>query len=230
MLFVFEDRPSDSPFVERIWRTRSERAGAFTSVAVCQWEMVVTRHNGAATLTVRGPETRATPALIPQDAEFLGITFKLGALLPHLPPRHLVDGAVTLPDAARCSFWLGGAMWPCPDYDNAETFVARLARDGLLLFDPVVQAALHGRPRERSVRSVQRRFVHATGLTQSAIWQIERARRAAALLTGGVPILDTVDQAGYFDQPHLTRELRRLIGQTPAQILRSGESAYLALA
>jgi len=31
MIFSFEERPSDSPFVERIWRTQSERAGAFTS-------------------------------------------------------------------------------------------------------------------------------------------------------------------------------------------------------
>lgn len=85
MTFVFEDRPSDSPFVERIWRTRSEHAGAFTSVAVCRWEMVVTRHNGATALTVRGPETRATPALIPPDAEFLGITFRLGPFCPICP-------------------------------------------------------------------------------------------------------------------------------------------------
>lgn len=75
------------------------------------------------------------------------------------------------------------------------------------------------------MRSVQRRFARATGLTQSAIWHIERAQRAAALLTSGVAILDTVDQAGYFDQPHLTRELRRLIGRTPAQILRARGSA-----
>lgn len=138
---------------------------------------------------------------------------------------------MTLPDTdGRDAFWLGGALWPCPDYDNADTFVARLAHDGLLTRDPIVEAALHRGPRERSERSVQRRFAQATGLTQSAVWQIERAHRAAALLTGGVTILDTVDQAGYFDQPHLTRELRRLIGQTPAQIRRAGESAAPALA
>ena len=30
------------------------------------------------------------------------------------------------------------------------------------------------------------------------------------------------DDAGYFDQPHLTRSLKRLIGQTPAELLRVG--------
>ncbi len=39
------------------------------------------------------------------------------------------------------------------------------------------------------------------------------------LLQQGVSIVDTVDQAGYADQPHLTRSLKRFIGQTPAQLL-----------
>lgn len=69
MIFSFEERPSDSSFVERIWRTQSERAGAFTSLAASHWEMVVMRHNGKMTLTVRGPETKATPAYCSVQAE-----------------------------------------------------------------------------------------------------------------------------------------------------------------
>jgi methylphosphotriester-DNA--protein-cysteine methyltransferase len=65
---------------------------------------------------------------------------------------------------------------------------------------------------------VQRRFLRATGLTHGAVSQIERAHRAVALLRQGVSILDTVERAGYADQPHLTRSLKRLIGQTPAQL------------
>jgi AraC-like DNA-binding protein len=51
--------------------------------------------------------------------------------------------------------------------------------------------------------------------------QIERAHAAADLLRGGVPLLDVVDQAGYFDQPHMTRSLKRFLGQTPVQIASS---------
>ena len=29
MFIIFEDRLSDSPFVERVWRCHSERAGTF---------------------------------------------------------------------------------------------------------------------------------------------------------------------------------------------------------
>jgi len=64
------------------------------------------------------------------------------------------------------------------------------------------------------------RFLQATGLTHKTIRQIERAKHALVLLQQGVPILDVVYQAGYFDQPHLTRSLKHLLGQTPAQIIR----------
>jgi methylphosphotriester-DNA--protein-cysteine methyltransferase len=50
--------------------------------------------------------------------------------------------------------------------------------------------------------------------------QIERARHAATLLKDGVSILDAVHEAGYFDQAHLTRSLKHLIGQTPVEIGR----------
>jgi hypothetical protein len=46
MLLVFEDRPSDSPVVERVWRCQSDRAGAFLSVAASHFEMAVTRQQG----------------------------------------------------------------------------------------------------------------------------------------------------------------------------------------
>ena len=57
MFLIFDDRPSDSPFVQRIWRCHSERAGSFLSIAASHWEMVVTRLKGKTTLTVRGPVT-----------------------------------------------------------------------------------------------------------------------------------------------------------------------------
>jgi methylphosphotriester-DNA--protein-cysteine methyltransferase len=52
---------------------------------------------------------------------------------------------------------------------------------------------------------------------------MERAQRASARLQQGGSILDTVFELGYYDQPHLTRALKRWIGHTPAQIQRPGE-------
>jgi AraC-like DNA-binding protein len=77
---------------------------------------------------------------------------------------------------------------------------------------------LLGRPCELSLRSAQRHFLRSTGVTYTTFRQIERARYAINLLREGVSILDVVSRLGYFDQAHLTRSLRRFIGQTPAQV------------
>jgi AraC-like DNA-binding protein len=217
-LFTFELRSSRSALIEQTWQTRSEPAPSFISVAASQWEMVVTRQRGTARLTVRGPETRATTAPIPADAEFFGIQFSLGTFMPGLPPGRLVDGSLTLPPAAGPTFWLDGAEWELPGPDNADVFAARLARAGLLAHDPVVPAALHGDAAGLSRRTVERRVARATGLTQGAIGQIKRAERAVELLRLGLSPLDVADRAGYADQPHLTRSVRRFAGRTPAQI------------
>lgn len=220
MAFDFTERPSDSPLVNLIWRTESGAARSFTTVAGCHWEMVITQQRGQTCVTLVGPETRSTPAPIPEDATFIGIQFKLGAFMPHLSPSHFVDTGMQLPDASRRAFWLQGSAWAFPDYDNADTFVERLVREGLLVFDPTVKQALHNESVHLSPRSVQRAFVRATGLSQRKIAQIERARRAMTLLESGISILDTVVRAGYADQAHLTRSLKHLVGRTPAQLLR----------
>lgn len=219
MELVFDERLSDSPLVESVWRSHSERAGSFMSTAASQTEMVVTRYQGKTSFTVRGPETRATEADYPADTEFFGIIFRLGTFLPHLPTRMIMDRRdLTLPEASSGSFWLQGSAWQFPDFDNADTFVNRLTRVGLLAHDPVVDAVLDGSPYPLSVRAVQYRFLQATGLTYNTIQQIERARRAITLLQRGWSILDTIAEAGYYDQPHLTRAMKRYAGETPAKI------------
>ena len=224
MLILEDDRPSDSPCVERVWRARSAGSGCLLSTADWRSELVVTRYQGRLAVTLRGPETRASRMSYPPDAEWLGIRLQPGAFLTCWPARELVDGGVTLPLATRASFWLDGSAWPAPDYDNVDTFVARMVRAGLLGIDRAVPAALRGELSDASLRTVQRRFVQVTGVTRSAARQIERAHYAALLLKRGESIADATHAAGYFDQPHMTRSLKRLIGQTPAALLRDGSA------
>ena len=49
----FEDRPSDYPFVEKVWRCRSDRADSFLSVAANNFEMAITRLGGKSFLTLQ---------------------------------------------------------------------------------------------------------------------------------------------------------------------------------
>ena len=131
---LFEDRLSDSPLVERVWRCRSERGGKFISMAASHFEMVVTRLRGKSFLTVRGPETKATILDCPEDGEWVFVRFKLGTFMPQLPPGGLKDhNDVTLLVASSRTFWLNGSSWQYPDFENAETFVQRLTKDGLIL-------------------------------------------------------------------------------------------------
>jgi Helix-turn-helix domain len=224
------ERLSDSPYIERVWYSRSDYGGAFVSIAQADWNMVVTTYRGRTVLTLRGPETRATPAFAPPDAEFMGIHFKAGTLMPDFPAGSLMDRCdVNLAAASSRSFWLKGSAWEFPNFENAETFVDWLVRDGLLIRDPVVGAVLRGEQGGLSLRTTQRRFLQATGLTQSLAAQIARARHATNLLKQGVPIIDTVYRAGYADQPHLTRSLKRFIGHTPAQIISTSRTKPMSL-
>ena len=215
-----EERFSDAPFVERVWRSEGTPPGPFLSMADIECGLVVSKYQGRTIITLRGPSIQATPAFCPPDVEFFGIQFKAGTLLRNLPARHVMDRHdLNLPEAGGQTFWLHGASWQYPDFENADTFVWRLVREGVLEYDPVVGAMLQGHPVDTSVRTVQRRFLQATGLTLSTIQQINRAQQATSLLKQGRPILEVVHEAGYFDQPHLTRSLKQLIGLTPAQIL-----------
>ena len=229
MIIIDEERASDSPFVERVWRSHSEGVHPFLSIAVNHCEFVVSRLQGKVTIMLRGPETLATPVgNSPAEGEWVGVLLKLGTFLPSLPTSRLVDGGVDLATASSNSFWLGGSAWQFPDYENADIFVERLACAGLLVRDPVVEAAARGQINDLTQRAVQYRFLQATGITQNTARQIERARYAAFLLQHGVSIPDTVQQAGYYDQPHLTRSLRRFIGQTPAQLAHYNQPEQLS--
>ena len=184
--------------------------------------MVFVEKDGEARVVFVGPWTTAGVAHYAEGAEILWIKFKLGTFMPHLPVGRFLDTETALPGASSQSFWLKGSAWEFPDHENAETFVDRLVRSGVLVRDPLVDAVLRGRPKKGlSPRTVRHRFLRATGLAQRRIRQIERAQQAATLLRRGYPITDAVHEIGYFDQPHLTRSLKQWIGHTPAQILRS---------
>ncbi len=156
MFIVFDaERPSDSPFIERVWSCHSEGAGIFLSVASSHCELVVARVEGHTTVTLRGPETRVREVACPADGEWFAIRFKAGTFMPHLPVSKLIDGNdVNLPQPTSRSFELNGSKWEIPDFDN------------------------------------------------------------------GVAINDAVHEAGFFDQAHLTRSLKSLIGLTPSKIAR----------
>ncbi|HLY29286.1 MAG TPA: AraC family transcriptional regulator [Aggregatilineales bacterium] len=225
MSAVFEHRSSESPYVEIIWRGRVEKDYSPLCPADVRWNLLFVKNREKVRISAEGPTTRSRLKNQFEGNQFLVIKFKLGVYMPYLPAIDLVDGDAVLPKAAGKSFSVNGSAWQLPSYENVETFVDRLVRSGVLIVDPLVSAVLQDQPQELSDRSVRRRFLYATGLTPRAIRQIERAQHAAALLEKGASILDATYEAGYADQPHLTRSLKRFYGQTPAQLSRVAELA-----
>lgn len=218
--FEHRDTDSDTRIVDRVWRTCSDTPGTMTSAARTSCQLILTRTQGRLFAIVRGPETRATTASVPPEAEFLGIRFALGAVLRPHPAASLVDGYATLTVTDSERIVVGGEEWPAPTYDNAEHFFRRLQHAGLL-----VHSHLPGDEDLRSRRTLQRRYRATTGLSQAAVTQIDRANAAATMLRDGLDWRATVATLGYFDQAHLAHALRRYVGFTARGLRAAGDAA-----
>ncbi|MGV9213505.1 AraC family transcriptional regulator [Micromonospora sp. RB23] len=213
MALRFEHRPTDTQgrVVDRVWRTTSDAEQTMTSVARTCCHLIVTRTAGQLLVTLRGPETRATTAPVPPDAEFLGIRLTLGAVFRPHPATSIVDSDVSFPVTPSGRVIIGGEDWETPTYENVEQFVRRLRDAGLVV--PSRLADAEADP-HRSTRTHQRRHRTVTGLSQTAVTQIDRANAAATMLRDGLDWRAAVDALGYFDQAHLAHALRRFVGHT----------------
>ena len=60
-------------------------------------------------------------------------------------------------------------------------------------------------------------FKDAVGLTPHAYQDQLRVRRAKQLLTEQVPIAQAAVEVGFYDQAHLTRHFKRVVGITPGR-------------
>ncbi len=219
MTLQVEARPSDSPYIETVMQGQSLATGSTIRPAETHWHMVFVRAEGKLHPLVVGPWSSAGVAEWGAGGEILWVKFKLGVFMPHLPFAHLLDNQLILPKGAGPSFWLKSSTWELPSFENVEDFINRLAHEEILVHDPLVSAVIDETAHDFAPRTVRHRFQQATGLSPKQVQQMARAQQAATFLQQGVSILDTVDLAGYYDQPHLTRALRQYVGYTPGQLV-----------
>lgn len=218
MSFSYKERPSDSPFAAAIWRTQDKTDGLYLAPADGCWDLTFIDVAGDTKILLSGPSSQATPVSYRAGTQNFGIRFKPSTFMPKLPAPVMLDVTKKLAKASPRHFWFDHGLWEIPTYDNAETFLQKLTSRKLLASDAIVETALQGAHRPLSDRTVQRHFLYTTGMTPGYLKQINRAHQAMALLKGGAPILQVVYELGYSDQPHMTRILKHLTGQTPAQI------------
>ncbi|WP_244200628.1 helix-turn-helix domain-containing protein [Micromonospora arborensis] len=229
MRFEHRDTETDASIVNRVWRTRSDAEDTMTSAARTCCQLIFTRMQGHLFASLRGPETRATTAPVPRDAEFLGIRLTLGTVLRPHPAASIVDGLVPFPVTDSGRVVIGGEEWETPTYENVEQFVRRLRDGGLLARSRLkVEEHVAGHPDGHpSKRTIQRQYRAITGLSQTAVTQIDRVNAAATMLRDGLDWRTVVEELGYFDQAHLAHALRRYVGRT-ARGLQAGDDAAVS--
>jgi AraC-like DNA-binding protein len=184
---------------------------------------------------VAGPDTGPVLAAAPARAVFVGARFAPGAGGPALgrPLEALRDARVAVADLApRLAARLPGSLEPDAALRELTLVAAELVAAGPP--DPAVRAAagrLGAEPATRvdvladdlglSERQLRRRCRAAAGYGPKTLGRVLRFRRYLALSDAQGPDADLAGlawEAGYADQPHLTRECTRLTGLTPAAL------------
>jgi AraC-like DNA-binding protein len=170
--------------------------------------------------------------------DIIGIRFKPGAAPAFLgmPATELTDGSAELEaawaergtelweklappasDAERTGLLdaVLGALLPGvhAETDRAVLHAVRLLAQPSWQGDGIDLAEETGLGR----RQLERRFRAAVGISPAAFRRIARARRALSALRDRPDgsLASIAVATGYYDQPHLTRELRAITGRTP---------------
>src|SRR3954452_2682227 len=214
------------PYVACVW-TRSGAGGPVLPDGCVDVVWTGSELVGAA------PATRAVLPRIERDPVKLGVRFRVGAAgaALGLPADELLDETVPLSE-----IW--GGRWE-PPRDLADLVRAVGSRlPPLDSLDPLARAAAVatartelgvselGRSLGLSERQLLRRFRRAVGYGPRTLARVARFQRFLALAAAEEPDLARLAaDAGYADQPHLTREARRLSGRTPLELIAIGAVA-----
>ncbi|MEP7765180.1 helix-turn-helix domain-containing protein [Sanguibacter sp. 25GB23B1] len=182
---------------------------------------------------VAGPSTRWIATLADGDDGSLGLRLPPGRAsgVLRLDLSEISDALLPLRDVLRRdavrplrAALLGartgtqGAVGAVAGEARAEDRWTVLARRHATVGTPARQVAGALGVSERTFR---RQMLAAFGYGYATLVRIERSRRAQALLQDGAALVDAAAGAGYADQPHLSREFRRMVGASPGQFAAS---------
>ena len=216
---MWEQRGSASPEIRTVWRAFADEAADYTDEASEHWGLsFIRRADRSCAAELAGPRIESLPIRSRVAESYWGVELAAHVVIPGVD-KALLRGTIAELPIADGQVTIGGRTYPIPRWEDVETFVARLLADGVLVADADILRALGGDDRRLSRRSWQRRFSSVTGLRRKEIERLGRSRRAYRLLSEGVPPAEIAAAVGYSDQPHLTRDLRRIRGETPARIL-----------
>jgi AraC-like DNA-binding protein len=231
-----EWRPTQAPrrFVARVWTREVCGNGPHRQCVVPDGCVDLMWLNGS--LLVAGPDRGPRTVALDGGTYVAGVRFRPGAarlLLGAMPTRELRDAMVPLAQV-RAATRLEDRLAQAPDARAAARLLEEFAAAPAEGFraEPAVERAVQllGRTRAPqlpeladqlgwSQRQLRRLITDAVGYGPQSLHAVLRFQRAMAMARDRrIGLAQVAQRAGYADQAHLSREVRRLAGMTPTQM------------
>ncbi len=167
----------------------------------CRDLLIMTDPNGRQALQLTDWDLRPRQTLLAAGTSITGYRLRPGTTIRPETMQECIASGGRLED-----------LWPETSSDFGD-LVSALAAPGGTVASVARSAGV-------TPRSLQRWF-RAHDYPPPLFWQLlGRARRAALALHNGDTLAGIAGDAGYSDQPHMTRALRYWFGLTPARIAR----------
>lgn len=216
---MYTVKDSVLPLINCTWRAIVEHDDVYSDPANEYWSFGFIKHtNDTFSVEVYGPSLKPRVLHGKTGEEYWGVEFKAHVSLGAIGKDSILNAHITL-SVEDGHFTIGSKQYLIPQFDSLEAFAQQLQQDGIITADERIYKALLGRTDGLSERSRQRYFKAVTGLTKKQIEQLQHARHAFYLLQHGESATQAAHSAGYADQSHMTRALKLLRGETPAQII-----------
>lgn len=232
MVGGYEERPSRVPGAV-VWRSAAPGGAQRVLPDGC---MDLLWHDGE--LLIAGPDTSAYE--VTDHGAWAGLRFPPGVApaVLGLPAHELRDRRVPLADLwpSRTVRPLAGLVNRTADAPAALESVALRLLPSAPEPDPACAAAVTAlasgstvlaatRHANLSERQLHRRFLTSIGYGPKTLARILRLQRALELARAGTPLAAVAARAGYADQPHFSREVKDLAGESLTRLLRVHDSA-----
>jgi AraC-like DNA-binding protein len=183
----------------------------------------------ARTYEAVGPTTSILVRFTPTGAACLGLPLSelagrsvaLHDILDGKRVRHLVERVGEAPDAVTARDVVIDLLAELDD--KPDQLVVRALQVFTAGSDDEARVAKLARSLAISERQLERRFLATVGVTPKRWQQLNRFHSAmSAMRASGVEtLIDTAMSAGYYDQSHFNRDVRRRTGMTPTVLLRT---------
>lgn len=208
-----KSRSSPNPLIDRIWHTENITDGVYIATPDCAWDLLTLQlPDGSRRMMLAGQQTKYVNVPYVAGSSAVVISFTASAYLAGFKGDELVDATLMLPSDDLGRFILLDHAFDFPEYDTAEELVVSMVGAGILKQDDVVASVLEGHPKAMSSRTMQRHFHQVTGMSRKTLDKIRRAQDAVKMLQAGTVTADVAAEVGYADQPHLTKDLKKIMG------------------